>query len=67
MKRTDEKGITLVTLVITVTIMLLLVGVVVKNVTKDDPIRGAKNLVNKVENQEETLNDVRNEVRNMMR
>lgn len=67
MKKTEEKGITLVALIITVIVMFFLLAVVVETVTDDDVIGEANQLVNRVEEHKETLNDIRSEVRNMIR
>lgn len=66
MKKTNEKGITLVALIITVIVMLILLAVVI-NINIDTDITntaaGYKNNINKQEN---TLNDIRSEIRDLI-
>lgn len=65
-----EKGITLVTLVITIILMLILLGVTINLTTDDKLIGSANNAVNKtknyVEEQQGIVDQIRSEMENLV-
>lgn len=66
LRRTSEKGITLVTLIITVIIITFLSAVVVNEVVDREVVDNAKEHKNRIENQEAALDDLRGEIRNII-
>lgn len=67
MRKTNEKGITLIVLVITIIIMMILTGVTLDVVIDRKLLDGAEETVNRVEQHENTMGGIREEVRNQIR
>lgn len=66
MRKINEKGVTLVMLITTVIVLLILCTVVIDIVIDDSIIESAEDVVNKSQEHENILNDVREEVRNQI-
>lgn len=67
MKKTNEKGITLIALIITVIIMIILAGVTLDIVIERRLVKEAKNSVDKVKQHQDTMSSIREEVRNQIK
>ena len=67
MKRTNEKGITLIALIITVIILLILATVTVDFIIDGKVTDEASGLVNKIEDHDKTMIKINEEVRNLIR
>lgn len=66
MRKTNEKGITLVVLIITVVLLLILATIVIDFIIEGSIIDRVEGLVNKSENQQGIMNTIRVEVRNQI-
>jgi len=67
MRKTNEKGITLIALIITVIIMIILAGVTLDVVIEREVVNQAKETVDRVEQHEDTMSTIRDEVRNQIK
>lgn len=67
MRKTNENGITLIVLIITVIIMLILAGVTIDIIIDESILQKTRNVVNDVLEHENTMSGIKDEVRNQIK
>ncbi len=65
MNKREEKGITLITLIITVIVLAIIAGIVIRFTSEDRLIDAAKKTTNDITNQAEEHDETVNAVRNL--